>query len=53
MQEVEMYGSIVEAYRGMSNYIEKGWIVHTCTMGCYYMPGSYGSKEKVLVVYEK
>ena len=51
MQKVEMYHGILEAKRGMDNYIKSGWRVHTCTMGTY-MAG-YSCYEKVLVVYEK
>lgn len=51
MQKVKLYYEMFEAYKDMNNYIEQGWRVHTCTMGCY-MAG-YTSKEKVLVVYEK
>ena len=51
MQIVKIYYSMLEAKRDMEKHIEKGWKVHTCTMGCY-MAG-YSSKEDVLVVYEK
>ena len=51
MQKVEMYYSMLQAKRGMDNYIQSGWRVHTCTMGAY-MAG-YTCHEVVLVIYEK
>lgn len=50
-QAVQIYYSMLDAYRDMKKYINNGWKVHTCTMGCY-MAG-YSPEEKVLVVYEK
>ena len=51
MQQVRIYYDVVEASNDMTDWIDRGWRVHTCTMGTY--TAGYHSREKVLVVYEK
>lgn len=51
MQEVKIYYDILDAYSDIRKYIEWGWRVHTCTMGCY--KAGYEAHEKILVIYEK
>lgn len=51
MQKVEIYYSLSEAKHEMENFINKGWRIHTCTMGSYL--AGYSGRDHILVVYER
>ena len=51
MQKVELYYDMGQAASDMRKYINKGWRVHTCTIGSF-MAG-YSPCDHILVIYEK